>query len=138
MSVWYCIPSARPDGGTIQRWAERGYALCIFRDASGDAAKDAWEAGKLTYAWLAAGAPRVEIVHGVYPGYAKCVNALIKRAMELDATWEWGICAGDDTDPDPSHSPDEIAAQLTEHFGGTLGICQPVAVRGVPPLEGQA
>ena len=124
MSVFFCIPSARPDGGTIQRWAEMHYSLCIFRDTSGDAEKDAWEAGKLTYAWLAAGAPRVEIVHGVYPGYAKCVNALIKRAMELDADMSFAVCAGDDTIPDLAHSPEEIAEQLIEHFGGTFSVTQ--------------
>jgi len=64
-----------------------------------------------------------------YEGYARSVNRLCREVLMLDPECEWCVTGGDDTLPDLSHSPDEIARQCTEHFGGTFGVMQPVGDR---------
>ena len=49
--------------------------------------------------------------------------------MLLDDSCDWIVAAGDDTECDRNHTADEIAAQLTAHFGGTFGVCQPTGDR---------
>lgn len=113
MSVWYCIPSARTDGGTLREWKARGYKLAVWRDSL---------------------APVLDIdafyIVDEYPGYAKAVNQLVREAMRVDPSCEWFVTGGDDVSPDLAHSPEEIAAQLNEHFTcapglpGTCGKCR--------------
>jgi hypothetical protein len=64
-----------------------------------------------------------------YPGYAIAVNRLIKGLREYDQEAQWFVCAGDDTLPDPHKLAATIAAECSEHFGGTFGICQPTGDR---------
>jgi hypothetical protein len=51
-----------------------------------------------------------------YRGYAEAVNTLARHVLQLDPACDWIVCGGDDTDPDPNHTADEIAAQLRDHF----------------------
>ena len=105
MSVWYAIPTARPDGGTIPKWQEAGYkvAACVDEGNPGNCKPDLFES-ILTY-----------------PGYAASVNWLIAAVLKLDPECSWVVTGGDDILPDPNHTPDEIAAQCAEHFGEYLG-----------------
>ena len=109
MSVWYAIPSARQDGGTIPAWSQAGYKVAVFVDP-----------GSTTQADL--------ILTGEYPGYANAVNAMCKEILTRWPDTEWIVTGGDDITPDP-RNPDEIAAECTEHFGGTFGIMQPTGDR---------
>lgn len=110
--TWLCIPSARPAkeaNAALDKWRAQGYRIALWRDA---------------------GAEPVEcdllIQREAYPGYARAVNALVAAVLEIDPACEWCVAAGDDTEPDPSYSSDEIARQCTEHFGGTMGVMQPI------------
>ena len=101
MSVWYCIPSARPDGGTLREWIDRGYRVAVWRDPN---------APILPF--------HVDmLVQDHYPGYAKAVNALIRVVMRSDPSCEWFVTGGDDVSPDLAHSPEEVAASCKNYFG---------------------
>lgn len=122
MSVWLCIPSARPDGGTLPKWKAAGYKLAIWRDP---------------------GAPFIEadLIHEAkYQGYPRACNTMIRAALAEDPDCDWVVCGGDDTLPDPNRTPAFIAAQCEDYFmavqvgkGGkpnrswssTFGVCQP-------------
>ena len=134
-SVWLTIPSARPAREcepVLKLWKERGYKIALYRDC---------------------GAEEIEladftIVGMVYPGYAAAVNSLIAHIL-LDEVLaggesaEWFIAAGDDTEPDPNKSAEEIAAECVDHFSGpgftpsrltsmvrnTFGVMQPTGDR---------
>lgn len=109
-SVWYCIPSARPPEEAekcLSKWKAMGYKIALWRDS-------------VEYPFGIADYVRV----GKYPGYARAVNALA-----FDVLRDWIVTGGDDTDPDPNLTAEEIAAQLTAHFGGTFGVCQPTGDR---------
>jgi len=100
LSVWYCIPSARPDGGTLREWKERGYKLAVWRDPGADPLD-----GLIDY-----------LILGKYEGYAVSVNRLVDAAMGADRSCEWFVTGGDDVSPDLAHSPEEIAEQCSDGF----------------------
>jgi len=99
MSVWYCIPSVRENGGTVGLWVDRGYRVCLVRQG-----------------------PPVEIPGVVnilvpeYQGWARSVNMAVAHALETDPEADWFVAGGDDTEPDPSKTPDEIALACSHHF----------------------
>lgn len=119
-SVWLTIPSARPDAGTVPLWRERGYKIALWRDLElgAEARVDNNGADGI-------------IVSAPYPGYAKAVNLLVKLAL-CDPKASWCVLGGDDTEPDPSHSPEEIARQCEEHFAAAFYCADPIH----PALEG--
>lgn len=100
MSVWFAIPSARPNGGTIPLWRERGYKIAVVRD----------EAQALPY--------DVDIFESFlpYPGYAVSVNWLVQYILKADPQAEWIVTGGDDVEPDKNHTPEEIARECSKHF----------------------
>jgi len=131
MSIWYCVPSARPDGGTLREWHEKGYSIAVWRDP-----------GSPSLPFLI-GVPHYLIVMP-YPGYAKSVNWLVNEAMVCDPSCEWFVTGGDDVSPDLAHSPEEIAESCTKEFWkrnlfamsiertdrlGTMGVMQPTGDR---------
>ena len=114
MSVWLTIPSKRPPeeaGRVLKLWRERGYKIALWRDEIPNFACDFWTSGGPNY-----------------PGYAKAVNALIEDLVKEYSDAEWFIAAGDDVEPDPNHSAEEIAAQCADHFEGMFNesakLCQ--------------
>lgn len=111
MSVWYCIPSARPDGGTIPLWQAAGYSVAVWRDSG---------AGLI---------PGAMNLIGGYPGYAVAVNELVKAVFAADDFAEWIVTGGDDIEPDPKHDSEFIAAQCFEYFNGSFGVMQPTGDR---------
>lgn len=115
MSVWYCIPSKRPDGGTAPLWRAKGYKVALFRDA---------------------GDPPVEadlILTGKYPGYGAAVNALCAEVIARDKDADWLVTGGDDVEPDHKHAPEDIGTECSAYFArnwasryaGGFDVCNP-------------
>jgi hypothetical protein len=102
MSVWICIPSIRPGGGTLPEWKARGYKVAVLRQ--GDPFPEA----------------DITIRTDKYLGWAESVNLTVKTVMILDKEAEWFVAGGDDTLPDPDHTPEQIAAECRAHFYGRL------------------
>jgi hypothetical protein len=111
MSVWWAVPSARPGGGSLEEWRAAGYKTALFRDRG------------------APDAPADLVLTGEYPGYGDACNRLIRAILKYDSEARWVITGGDDTSPDPTHSPESIAAECEAHFGGTFGVAQPTGDR---------
>jgi hypothetical protein len=104
MSVWFCIPSARPPEEAepvIRKWIDQGYYVALWFD-------DPRSLAVIPY-W------NISICHP-YPGYAVAVNSLIKAVMDVSTEADWFICAGDDTLPDPTKRAKEIARECSDHF----------------------
>lgn len=100
MSCWLTIPSIRPNGGTVPLWVERGYRVCLVRQG-----------------------PPVEIPGVVnimtdrYLGWAASINLAVAHVLENDPEMTWAVAGGDDTEPDPNHTPKEIAEECSAYFG---------------------
>lgn len=111
MATWVTIPSARPVPEVTawcEKWHAQGYKIALWRDTERVEAADI-------------------CIVGEYQGYSKSANALIRLVLDSDRECSWVCSCGDDTWPDPNRRADVIAAELTAHFGGTLGACQPTA-----------
>ena len=122
MSVWYCIPSARPASEAepiLAKWRRQGYQLALVVDTAGDAQT------KYDMADYIISPPEGE----PYRGYACSVNALTEMVFTTREDCDWIVTGGDDVEPDLAHTADEIAAQCSEHFAGTFGIMQPTGDR---------
>jgi hypothetical protein len=116
-SVWLAIPSARPPEEAekvFKLWREQGYKLALARDF--DAPQIADDLPQLVF-------------EGPYPGYAIVVNRLIKDVIAFDPKAEWIVTGGDDTEPDPNHSSEEIAIQCNRHFAGINSAALPSGLR---------
>jgi hypothetical protein len=85
-----------------REWSERGYGVALWRD---------------------------EENKEPYPGYAQAVNTLALTILERFPDCDWIVTGGDDTLPDTSHTADEIAKELSDHFKGTFGVMQPTGDR---------
>lgn len=110
MSVWFCIPSARPASEADQvlaLWQNQGYKIALWRDGAQD--------------------PPLHdlLMTGAYTGYSRAVNALVKEVLRHDSSCDWTVTGGDDTEPDPGKTAAVIASECTGHFGGTFGVMQP-------------
>ena len=106
MSVWYCVPSARPSEEAekcLSKWRKQGYRVAIQRDPG----KNAPMPGVVGYA-------------RPYAGYAEAVNFLAREVLLMEPSCDWVVTGGDDTEPDLNHTADEIAAQCSEHFLGRM------------------
>lgn len=110
MSVWFCVPSARPRAeadAALAKWRAQGYRIALWRDSDQDV-------------------PLCDLLlTGPYPGYSQAVNALVREVLRRDPRCEWTVTGGDDIDPDPHNTAEQIAVECTAHFGGTFGIMQP-------------
>jgi len=101
MSVWYAIPSARPPeeaAKVLNLWLERGYKIALRRDQND---------------WPYVGAL---VSYGAYRGYPAEVNALCRMILQVDPEAEWIVTGGDDVEPDPNKSADEIAVECEAEF----------------------
>src|SRR5882757_7278508 len=102
MSVWYAIPSIRPNGGTIPLWRKMGYKVACLRQ------------GDLIDCEL-------QIPTSEHKGWAPSVNILAKWVVENDPTAEWIVTGGDDYEPDMSREPWSIAMDCDFHFRTVIG-----------------
>ncbi len=117
MSCWLTIPSARPVdevNRTMDTWRSMGYRIALWRDEWVHEAPEQPQADFM-------------IRSPVYLGYPVAVNTLAEHVFRMDPDCNWVVAAGDDTTPDPVQTADTIAMQLTAHFNGTFGVCQPTA-----------
>jgi len=102
--VWLAVPAKRPLAeSTLPMWREPGYRVAVFldEDPKADWPVDYFVVGRRGY-----------------PGYAQAVNILVDRILMHDPECQWIVTGGDDILPDPTHSPEEIAAQCVNHFEG--------------------
>lgn len=103
MSVWYVIPSAKPADEAqrcIDAWRQQGYKVAVWRDSDAQPVRADFT------------------THGLYPGYAKAVNALALTVLSMDPACDWVVTGGDDVFPDTSKHPDRIARECSRYFGG--------------------
>lgn len=124
MSVWYCIPSARPVEEAqkcVNAWRKMGYKVALWRDQVDGIDCDM-------------------LVVSAYPGYAEAVNTLTREVLAMDKQCGWVVTGGDDVYPDQIKRADEIAdecetffAKFPEAFGfphrHTFGVMQPTGDR---------
>ena len=109
MSVWLAIPSARPIAEAEQvlvKWIERGYKVHLWRDPAVNLMTEIDWAKRLG----------MTITWSEYPGYARAVNALCKSILERDPEAKWIVTGGDDVEPDPNKTAEEIAAECASYF----------------------
>jgi hypothetical protein len=139
MSVWFCIPSARPPAEAekcLARWRERGCKVALWLDSCDmtpwytrpDGTFGSAEGLQLTTCsggkqWIFSesflGPRGASMIHvGAYPGYALAVNSLALAVLRFDPECQWVCTGGDDVYPDPNKTADEIAAECSEHFAG--------------------
>jgi hypothetical protein len=115
LSVWYVIPSARPPEEAercLAKWRAQGYKIALWRDEGARVIGADW------------------VMHGwQYPGYARAVNVLAKQVLEAHPDCDWIVTGGDDVDPDPNHTADEIARQCSDWRADTFGVMQPTGDR---------
>lgn len=107
MSVWLCIPSKRPAeeaGPLLAKWKERGYRVALYFDEKPAHRSGLWDAELHTPPG------------GKYPGYAEATNQLIAFIQRLAGSADWFVIGGDDVEPDPNHTADEIARECSVHF----------------------
>lgn len=114
MSVWYAIPSARPLAeaqACFEAWAAIGCRTAAVRDDPRDAH------------WL-----KVDLCVALpkYPGWAGSINHLAKQILELDPGCAVVATGGDDVWPDAEFPAERMERELVDHFGGTLGVIQPI------------
>lgn len=66
----------------------------------------------------------IVVLVGQYQGYAKAINAVCKEVLSRDPAADWLVVQNDDTELDPTYSPQQIAERLSAYFGGTWGMAQ--------------
>lgn len=101
MSVWVCVPSARPVAEVNawgDKWRAMGYKTFVFRDKYDPALRSDAQA------------------FGDYRGYAETVNMLVKLVLANHPDCDWIVIGGDDVFPDPTKRADEIARECSAHF----------------------
>lgn len=110
MSVWTVFPSAAPVGQArlcVSTWQALGYRVAIAAEDNRTLGAD----------WA--------LQQAEYPGYAASVNRMAHHILANDPECQIVVAAADDLFPETRFSVDQIAAEFIEHFGGTLGVCQP-------------
>ena len=113
MIAWFCVPSAAPIGqanACFKVWRSLGYGVAII----GEDEARAWRLDV-----------DFRLFQADYVGYAAAVNRLVEAVLLRDSACQWLVTGGDDVYPDPGYQADELAAELTAHFGSTLGVMQP-------------
>ena len=135
MNVWLTIPSARPVSeiaDRIQRWQAQGYRIALWRNGPhvNDPLLVCAGCGK----WRPFGDGAACTVCGCtdfrnlltnrdalkstpeYAGWGPSINALIAALMVYDPHAAWFVGGGDDTEPDPSKTAQQIAMECQRHF----------------------
>lgn len=110
LKVVVTMPTGQKEhvGRTVARWRARGYTMAFFFDPG--PVKIETE-------------PSDIIIQAPYPGVWNACNALAKTALECGAD----VClfAGDDMDPDPTCTAQQIAEQYLARFPTGWGLMQP-------------
>lgn len=122
--AWVCIPTAVKDHVVkqLEKWRAKGYKIAVLTDGSAPA----WMP-HYSDAWL-----HVD----QYPGVWQSWNILAQAVLRLGAGA--AVLVGDDMDPDPNKTGDEILAEYLQRFPDGFGIMQPCGdmqgdlINGVP------
>lgn len=114
--VWYCIPSARPDGGTVKLWLEAGYQVAVQRDYGAPELEwpEEWDA--------------LRAFIRPYLGYAEAVNFLAQLVLAEHPLTKIIIIGGDDIEP-PRQDPAQLVKEFQERFPDLYGVMQPTGDR---------
>lgn len=109
--ILYAIPTANAEkcSRTFAKWKAMGYLTAALIDGDTEAPANCDVCLKVAS----------------YHGWPWATNLLMRHILEIRGDVPFLIAGGDDMDPEPNVSPQIIAAQCLEHFGGTLGVCQP-------------
>lgn len=120
MSVWFCIPSAKPAAeaqACVHAWRAKGYKVALYRDAANISE------------------PTIDadlVIHREYEGYARAVNMLAHIVLASDPGCDWIVTGGDDTEPDQKQLAEEIARQCSDHFAATFCHAPHPLLEGMP------
>lgn len=113
MIAWVAMPSAAPfaqAGACLDAWRAMGYGVAILSE----------DPNRSQF-------PIDIFIHDVtYPGYGTSINRLVAAVLERDPECQVVVAAADDVFPDPDRTADQITAEFISHFGGTMGVMQPV------------
>jgi hypothetical protein len=108
MTIYVIFPSPNTDATneTLARWHAQGYRSAVLIDNGQEP-------------------PRADVVvqPDTYPGYVASVNQLAHMCIAEGA--DIVIASGDDADPDPNHSAEEIGRRFVEAFPDYFGVMQP-------------
>lgn len=113
MSVWLTIPSARPAAEIAERlgkWRAMGYKIALWRN--GPHAYD-----ELPVDWV--------MITDAYHGWGASIDRIISGVVKFDPQADWFVGGGDDTDPDPIKTADQITNQLSAYFLNLHGKINP-------------
>lgn len=112
--VWVCIPTAQRDHvrEQLKKWRGAGYKVAVLIDFENKTRRAIFEED---YDMLVACAK--------YPGIWSSWNVLAKAVVAAGA--DVCVLAGDDMDPDPSLTAQQIAGQYLERFPTGFGVMQP-------------
>lgn len=119
-AVYFAIPSCRPAAEAepiIAKWRKMGYRIALLREG------DRIEAD-------------ITIPTGRYLGWAPSINILARFILSHDSDAEWIVSGGDDIEPDPDLTAEQIGWQCRAYFGAgkgmprsTFGVMQPTGDR---------
>lgn len=106
MSVWLCIPSARPVSEIAERlgrWRSMGYKIALWRNGPhrDDSTVNLADFLMITEAYF---------------GWGKSINMLAATIFENDPSCDWIVGGGDDTEPDMTRTAELIAAECFDRF----------------------
>jgi hypothetical protein len=108
VNVWLLMPTAKPDRGAaaVERWRAQGYKVAVYVN------DDCPAFGADLF------------IRGKYEGYWHAMNWLSRyvfRGYGADVC----LFAGDDMDPDPKRTAQEIGREYLQRFPDGFGIMQP-------------
>ena len=115
MNVWFAIPSCRSATEAeplLAKWRELGYKIALLRQ------------GEPLDADLT-------ILTDHYRGWAPSINVLVRAILVIDPDAQWIVSGGDDTEPDPNLTAEEIGWECAAYFEGTALACRPESGFGV-------
>jgi hypothetical protein len=109
LQIWYAIPSANPPRAEacLAKWKAQGYLTAVLLDE---------------------GSPPVAgtdltVYVGSYRGYYVSARQLCDA---IGSSAEIVVTGGDDMDPDPRHTAEEIGREFVGRFPDGFGVMQPI------------
>lgn len=105
MSVWFAIPTVGPvaqAGPIIAKWKERGYKIALLRQGETN------EMENISDIWMPT---------ATYLGWARSVNILCRKILQLDPEMQWIVTGGDDQLPEHRYHANYISNRCGVYFG---------------------
>lgn len=113
MTPWLILPSADPVKAkeNLPKWRERGWLIAVLVDNKQylDAHHDAYDGCAII------------VVPGEYHGYPWAIKEILKQLPKFDT-----VCAaGDDMQPEPNFTANQMAERYWNRFPDGIGVYQP-------------